>query len=70
MSYFVGRGVGLVDGVRSTSGVVLDFMTECAEALEDMRTLADWSPPPRQVVQDPPHTLYERLIGTDRSCCE
>jgi hypothetical protein len=40
VSYFVGQGVGLVDGVRSVRGVVLDFMTEYAEALEDMRALA------------------------------
>ena len=40
VSYFVGQGVGLVDGVRSVRGVVQDFMTEFAEALEDMRALA------------------------------
>ena len=40
VSYFVGQGVGLVEGVRSVRGVVLDFMTEYAEALEDMRVLA------------------------------
>jgi hypothetical protein len=39
VSYFVGQGVGLVDGVRSVRSVVLDFMTEYAEALEDMRAL-------------------------------
>jgi len=36
VSYFVGQGVGLVDGVRSVRSVVADFMTEYAEALEDM----------------------------------
>jgi NAD(P)H-dependent flavin oxidoreductase YrpB (nitropropane dioxygenase family) len=36
VSYFVGQGVGLVDGVRSVRSVVEDFMTEYAEALEDM----------------------------------
>ena len=40
VSYFVGQGVGLVEGVRSVRSVVLDFMTEYAEALEDMRGLA------------------------------
>jgi NAD(P)H-dependent flavin oxidoreductase YrpB (nitropropane dioxygenase family) len=40
VSYFVGQGVGLVEGERSVRGVVLDFMTEYAEALEDMRSLA------------------------------
>jgi len=40
VSYFVGQGVGLVDDVRSVRSVVLDFMTEYADALEDMRQLA------------------------------
>jgi hypothetical protein len=40
VSYFVGQGVGLVDGIRSVRSVVQDFMTEYAEALEDMRTIA------------------------------
>ncbi len=40
VSYFVGQGVGLVDGVRSVRNVMLDFMTEYAEALDDMRALA------------------------------
>ncbi len=41
VSYFVGQGVGLVEGVQSVRAVVLDFMTEYAEALEDMRALAE-----------------------------
>ena len=39
VSYFVGQGVGLVENVQSVRSVVMDFMTEYAEALEDMRTL-------------------------------
>ena len=39
VSYFVGQGVGLVEDVRSVRAVVQDFMTEYAEALEDMRAL-------------------------------
>jgi NAD(P)H-dependent flavin oxidoreductase YrpB (nitropropane dioxygenase family) len=41
VSYFVGQGVGLVEGVRSVRSVVQDFMTEFAEALEDPRALAE-----------------------------
>ncbi|MSP02879.1 MAG: nitronate monooxygenase [Acetobacteraceae bacterium] len=40
VSYFVGQGVGLVEGVRSVRAVVRDFMTEYVEALDDMRALA------------------------------
>jgi NAD(P)H-dependent flavin oxidoreductase YrpB (nitropropane dioxygenase family) len=40
VSYFVGQGVGLVDDVRSVRSVVMDFMTEYADALEDMHQLA------------------------------
>jgi NAD(P)H-dependent flavin oxidoreductase YrpB (nitropropane dioxygenase family) len=40
VSYFVGQGVGLVQGVNSVRSVVQDFMMEYAEALEDMRALA------------------------------
>jgi NAD(P)H-dependent flavin oxidoreductase YrpB (nitropropane dioxygenase family) len=41
VTYFVGQGVGLVDGVPSCRQVVAGFMTEFAEALEDMRQLAE-----------------------------
>ncbi len=41
VSYFVGQGVGLVEDVPSARAVVLDFMTEFADALEDMRRLTD-----------------------------
>ncbi len=40
VSYFVGQGVGLVEDVRSVRSVMTDFMTEFADALEDMRRLA------------------------------
>jgi NAD(P)H-dependent flavin oxidoreductase YrpB (nitropropane dioxygenase family) len=40
VSYFVGQGVGLVEGVQSCRGVVEGFMQEFAEALEDMQALA------------------------------
>jgi NAD(P)H-dependent flavin oxidoreductase YrpB (nitropropane dioxygenase family) len=41
VSYFVGQGVGLVDSVPSCRQVVAGFMTEFAEALEDMQRLAE-----------------------------
>jgi NAD(P)H-dependent flavin oxidoreductase YrpB (nitropropane dioxygenase family) len=41
VSYFVGQGVGLVDSVPNCRQVVAGFMTEFAEALEDMRRLAE-----------------------------
>ena len=41
VSYFVGQGVGLVEDVPSARAVVLDFMTEFADALEEMRRLTD-----------------------------
>ena len=41
VSYFVGQGVGLVESVQSARAVVQDFMTEYAEALEDMALLAN-----------------------------
>jgi NAD(P)H-dependent flavin oxidoreductase YrpB (nitropropane dioxygenase family) len=41
VSYFVGQGVGLVEDVRTVRSVVTDFMGEFADALEDMRRLAD-----------------------------
>lgn len=39
VSYFVGQGVGLVDGVKSSRTVVREFMEDFAEALADMQTL-------------------------------
>jgi NAD(P)H-dependent flavin oxidoreductase YrpB (nitropropane dioxygenase family) len=41
VSYFVGQGVGLVDNVPNCRQVVAGFMTEFAEALEDMQRLAE-----------------------------
>ncbi len=41
VSYFVGQGVGLVDSVPNCRQVVAGFMTEFAEALEDMQRLAE-----------------------------
>jgi NAD(P)H-dependent flavin oxidoreductase YrpB (nitropropane dioxygenase family) len=41
VSYFVGQGIGLVDSVPSCRQVVAGFMTEFAEALEDMQRLAE-----------------------------
>ncbi|WP_428486934.1 NAD(P)H-dependent flavin oxidoreductase [Rhodopila sp.] len=41
VSYFVGQGVGLVDSIPSCRQVVAGFMTEFAEALDDMRTLSE-----------------------------
>ena len=40
VSYFVGQGVGLVDSIPSCRQVVAGFMTEFAEALEDMQRLS------------------------------
>ncbi|HXT80601.1 MAG TPA: nitronate monooxygenase, partial [Acetobacteraceae bacterium] len=40
VSYFVGQGVGLVESVTSCRTVVEMFMTEFAEALEDMQRFA------------------------------
>jgi NAD(P)H-dependent flavin oxidoreductase YrpB (nitropropane dioxygenase family) len=40
VTYFVGQGVGLVDSVPSCRQVVAGFMTEFAEALEDMQRLS------------------------------
>jgi NAD(P)H-dependent flavin oxidoreductase YrpB (nitropropane dioxygenase family) len=40
VSYFVGQGVGLVEGIPSARAVVREFMEEYAEALDDMRSLA------------------------------
>ncbi len=41
VSYFVGQGVGLVEDVRSVRSVMQEFMTEFADALEDMRALGE-----------------------------
>lgn len=41
VSYFVGQGVGLVDSVPNCRQVVAGFMTEFAEALEDMARLSE-----------------------------
>jgi NAD(P)H-dependent flavin oxidoreductase YrpB (nitropropane dioxygenase family) len=41
VSYFVGQGVGLVDSVPAARQVVAGFMTEFAEALEDMQRLSE-----------------------------
>jgi NAD(P)H-dependent flavin oxidoreductase YrpB (nitropropane dioxygenase family) len=40
VSYFVGQGVGLVESVPDCRQVVAGFMTEFAEALDDMQRLA------------------------------
>lgn len=41
VSYFVGQGVGLVADISTCRQVVAAFMTEFAEALEDMRLLSE-----------------------------
>jgi NAD(P)H-dependent flavin oxidoreductase YrpB (nitropropane dioxygenase family) len=41
VTYFVGQGVGLVNGIPSCRQVVADFMNEFAEALDDMRRLSE-----------------------------
>ena len=41
VSYFVGQGVGLIDSIPTCRQVVSGFMTEFAEALEDMRRLTE-----------------------------
>jgi NAD(P)H-dependent flavin oxidoreductase YrpB (nitropropane dioxygenase family) len=41
VSYFVGQGVGLVDSVPTCRQVIATFMTEFAEALEDMQRLSE-----------------------------
>jgi NAD(P)H-dependent flavin oxidoreductase YrpB (nitropropane dioxygenase family) len=41
VNYFVGQGVGLVDSVKSSRDVVREFMEEFAEAIADMRALAE-----------------------------
>jgi NAD(P)H-dependent flavin oxidoreductase YrpB (nitropropane dioxygenase family) len=41
VTYFVGQGVGLVDGVRSAREVVKDFMEEFADALGDVQSLVE-----------------------------
>jgi NAD(P)H-dependent flavin oxidoreductase YrpB (nitropropane dioxygenase family) len=41
VTYFVGQGVGLIDHIPTCRQVVATFMTEFAEALEDMRQLSE-----------------------------
>ncbi len=41
VSYFVGQGVGLVESIPTCRQVVATFMTEFAEALDDMRRLTE-----------------------------
>ena len=41
VTYFVGQGVGLVEDIPSCRQVVTAFMSEFAEALEDMQRLAE-----------------------------
>ncbi|HEY0423089.1 MAG TPA: nitronate monooxygenase family protein [Rhodopila sp.] len=41
VSYFVGQGVGLVDTIPTCRQVVAAFMTEFAEALDDMQRLSE-----------------------------
>lgn len=41
VSYWVGQGVGLVDGIKSSGQVVQDFKEEFAEALFDMQSLLE-----------------------------
>ncbi len=41
VSYFVGQGVGLVDSIPNCRQVVAAFMTEFAEALDDMQRLSE-----------------------------
>jgi len=39
VTYFVGQGVGLVEGIRSARAVVQDFQEEFAEVLEALQTI-------------------------------
>jgi NAD(P)H-dependent flavin oxidoreductase YrpB (nitropropane dioxygenase family) len=39
VTYFVGQGVGLIEGIRSARAVVQDFQEEFAQALETLETL-------------------------------
>jgi NAD(P)H-dependent flavin oxidoreductase YrpB (nitropropane dioxygenase family) len=41
VSYFVGQGVGLVDGVHSAKSVVQSFKGDFAEAMSDLIALAE-----------------------------
>jgi NAD(P)H-dependent flavin oxidoreductase YrpB (nitropropane dioxygenase family) len=41
VTYFVGQGVGLVEAIPSCRQVVAAFMTEFAEALDDMQSLTE-----------------------------
>jgi NAD(P)H-dependent flavin oxidoreductase YrpB (nitropropane dioxygenase family) len=39
VTYYVGQGVGLIDGIRSAAGVVQDFKQEFADAIEDLTAM-------------------------------
>jgi hypothetical protein len=39
VTYFVGQGVGLVEGIRSARAVVQDFQEEFADAVEGLQAL-------------------------------
>jgi NAD(P)H-dependent flavin oxidoreductase YrpB (nitropropane dioxygenase family) len=41
VSYFVGQGVGLIDGVKSAGAVVQEFKEEFIEAIEHMNSLVE-----------------------------
>ena len=41
VTYFVGQGVGLVDGVKSSKTVVVEFMEEFATAVSEMSLWLD-----------------------------
>jgi NAD(P)H-dependent flavin oxidoreductase YrpB (nitropropane dioxygenase family) len=41
VNYFVGQGVGLIDGVKSTREVVREFMEEFSEAVAEMQALVE-----------------------------
>jgi NAD(P)H-dependent flavin oxidoreductase YrpB (nitropropane dioxygenase family) len=41
VNYFVGQGVGLIDGVKSATSVVQEFKQDFAEAVERMNALVE-----------------------------
>ena len=41
VTYFVGQGVGLVEGIRSARTVVQDFKEEFAQALQSVLQVAE-----------------------------
>jgi NAD(P)H-dependent flavin oxidoreductase YrpB (nitropropane dioxygenase family) len=41
VTYYVGQGVGLIDGIRSATAVVQDFKQDFADAMCDMMALVD-----------------------------